>query len=373
MQWDRPCIYHKQEQACCETCSYYIPQGMLILIIKLRAFGDVLRTTSLLTPLKKKYPQSTLVWLTSAEALPVLSHIAEIDRVIACGSREEQALYVMHFDLLLNPDAAPESAVYAQKISAYEKLGFGLDERGCVIPFNDEAQDWLLMGLFDDIKKANQKTYQAHLNDMFRLSQQPGHVLVQLTQEEKMRGLQYLYTVGYDPQRGPCIGINTGAGKRWLRKNWDIDRYRQLIKLLLEGIPCQIVLLGGKDQKKNHEYLVSQYHQGVISGGTQHSVRMFFSLINCCDIIVTSDTLALHTALGLQKKVVVLIGPTSASELELYGLGKKIVSSKPCVCCYRTTCEETPSCMDVISVEEVCDTIKEMVDAYENRCISPHL
>jgi len=57
---DRPCIYHKEENIKCDNYNYYSPLDKKILIIKLEAIGDVLRTTSILPPLKNKYPDTQL-------------------------------------------------------------------------------------------------------------------------------------------------------------------------------------------------------------------------------------------------------------------------------------------------------------------------
>ncbi len=54
------CRYYKGEKPCkfnrlCKGCSHYEPMGKRILIIKLGATGDVLRTTPILKPLKEIY------------------------------------------------------------------------------------------------------------------------------------------------------------------------------------------------------------------------------------------------------------------------------------------------------------------------------
>ena len=48
----RPCDPHKKDGVKCDSCPYYKPINFKILIIKLDAVGDVLRTTSILMPLK---------------------------------------------------------------------------------------------------------------------------------------------------------------------------------------------------------------------------------------------------------------------------------------------------------------------------------
>jgi heptosyltransferase-2 len=66
----------------------------------------------------------------------------------------------------------------------------------------------------------------------------------------------------------------------------------------------------------------------------------------------------MHLAIGLKKRVIALFGPTCAQEIELYGRGDKVVSSIPCVPCYRRNCEVSPNCMEAITAEEVMKRIK---------------
>jgi heptosyltransferase-2 len=59
-----PCLPHKQHGVHCNDCRHYEPTTSRILIIKLGAIGDVIRTTPLLRRLKEIYPQAEIWWLT---------------------------------------------------------------------------------------------------------------------------------------------------------------------------------------------------------------------------------------------------------------------------------------------------------------------
>jgi hypothetical protein len=49
----------------------------------------------------------------------------------------------------------------------------------------------------------------------------------------------------------------------------------------------------------------------------------------------------------------VLFGPTSAAEIELYGLGEKVIPDMTCLSCYKNSCDFVPNCMDLISTDMV--------------------
>ena len=115
----------------------------------------------------------------------------------------------------------------------------------------------------------------------------------------------------------PIIGLNTGAGNRWLTKNWHISKWEKLIELLLD-YDLNIYLLGGPSEKSKNDSL-AEIFPDIIHTGCENTLRDFFCIVNACNVIVTTDTLALHVATAFKKKVVALFGPTSDTESELYG------------------------------------------------------
>ncbi len=52
-----------------------------ILIIRLSALGDILHSSIILKPIKKKYPNASISWLTQKKNQAVLESIAELDKV----------------------------------------------------------------------------------------------------------------------------------------------------------------------------------------------------------------------------------------------------------------------------------------------------
>src|ERR1051326_4629461 len=103
---DRPCEPNKNHGVFCDDCSYFekrtdftledfppVPQAPSqlnniekILIIKLDAMGDVLRTTSILPSLKKKFPESHLTWITKKASLKILENNPLIDKILTIDS-----------------------------------------------------------------------------------------------------------------------------------------------------------------------------------------------------------------------------------------------------------------------------------------------
>ncbi len=356
---DKPCVYHKENSIHCSECGYYDPVRFRILIIKLEAIGDVLRTTHILKPLKERYQGSQITWITKSESIPLFFNNPYIDRIFDL-SQAGFVLYTDKFDLVINLDASPLSSRLATTAKGVEKLGFGYHEGGFVYPFNQEAYEWFEMGIFDDIKKKNKKTYQQIVMEICKLPIISNNELIfNLTEEERELGREFALKHNLD-DGSIRIGFNTGAGERWQYKKWNVEGFISLADSLRKEFPeCKILLYGGENEKDRNDYL-KKIIPDLISTGSGNSIREFAALINLCDILVTGDTLAMHIAVALKKRVIALFGPTSHTEIELYGRGEKVVSPLKCTCCYKTTCDVKPDCMQAITPDMVLKCIRRL-------------
>jgi heptosyltransferase-2 len=173
-----------------------------------------------------------------------------------------------------------------------------------------------------------------------------------LSADEIEDGRQHLIRAGVDLKR-PLIGLNTGAGGRWPLKQWREDGYLEFITRLGRDRELQFLLLGGPSERERNERLKAASPVKLLDSGCNNEVRHFAAIVSHCDVVVTGDTLAMHLSLALERRTVVVFGPTSAPEIELYGLGEKVVPDMTCLSCYKTSCDFVPNCMDLISTDMV--------------------
>ena len=255
-------------------------------------------------------------------------------------------------------DSAPDSAVLASAAKGKEKIGYGFDARGNVFPFNIEAITWLEMGAFDDLKKKNTRSFQDLMLDICRLKTTKKDIIVELSEEELTFARSFAEQTGLDHQLLK-IGMNTGASGRWQFKQWTMEGFEKLIKLLLEQTNATILLYGGPSEKERNEHLSRLHPTRVVNTGTNNSLRQFFALVTLSDIFLTGDTLALHVATALKKKVIAFFGPTSAAEIDSYnGQIVKVQANLDCLVCYKPRCDFNPNCMNSITPEQIFSLIK---------------
>lgn len=356
---DKPCFYHKRYKAKCALCRYYQIRGVRIIIIKLAAAGDVLRTTSILPGLKEKYKASYITWVTRKDAKELLRSNHLVDEVLVADDFDTLArLTVQKFDMMINLDNAQDSAAIAGIIKAKKRIGYGLDENGAVRPFNEKAAHWLEMAMFDDVKKANRSTYQDIMLKISGLNPKNSKDIILNLNEEELRFSKNFAKKNGIKKSDILVGVNTGGGTRWLLKRWTKEGYISIINMLNKKAGIRIMLFGGPHEKKLNGVILSRIKGKIIDGGCDNSLREFAALVNLCDVLVTGDSLGLHIGVALKKYVIALFGPTSSAEVELYGRGRKISPDMDCLCCYKPVCDKKPNCMEKIKVEEVLNAIK---------------
>src|ERR1700690_2535937 len=107
--------------------------------------------------------------------------------------------------------------------------------------------------------------------------------------------------------------------------------------------PTFVVFGGPPEVDRNKSIVAGLLAAGLscVNAGNDNALLDFASLIGLCDLLVTSDSLALHIALALEVRVVAFFAPTSAAEIELYGLGEKIASTAPDYCSYRADADNS--------------------------------
>lgn len=356
---DRPCRYRRQ----CEDCPHYSPMGVRILVIKLAARGDVLRTTPILPALKRAHPQSHVSWLTRPESVEMLSGLEEIDRLLPFDTDTVASLPAERFDVLLCLDKEPAATGLAARIDAGEKRGFVLGPHGNVVPAHPDAQYAYRLGLDDDLKfRENQRTYQDIVFEVAGLPYGGEEYRLEIPAAARERAGQRWAKLGALAHQSP-IGLNVGAGDAFAYKAWRIDGWAELADLVHERLGAPVALLGGPGDRERIEAVAKRATTTLLDPGPTPSVLEFAAVVEGCAAVVTGDTLALHLALACRRRVVAIFGSTCPQEVDLYGRGEKVVPRVDCHPCYKRRCDFSSTCADAVSAETVLACLERVLGA----------
>lgn len=257
-----------------------------VLIVKLGALGDVLRTTPLLRRLSGR-----ITWVADAEALPILLGAPRLDRALPYSAAA--SLRGRRFDLVLNFDEDVRACRLAASVAAGRRAGAWLD--GGEVAYCEKSAPWFDMSLVsrlgrekaDRLKKRGRRAYQDYLFAACGL---------------RFRGEEYVLPLRPAAASGRSVALEARVGEKWPMKAW--DGYPEVAQALRDRGFNPFVL---KPRAKLADY---------------------FADINRASVVVAGDTLAMHAALALRKKVVALFTCTSPDEIHGYGRLTKLVDAR---------------------------------------------
>ncbi len=290
---------------------------------RVASLGDVLRTTSLL----HKYKDDHVTWVTSDIAFPLLTHNSYIDRLLVFDLITSLQLESEEFDKIINLEKVPGICALSDKIKARRiRYGFTFNTQTGKAEALDRCYEVLAISDNIQYKKRNIRNLQELLFELIG---------------EKFNGEEYI--LGYKPKTKEIydIGFNTQVGSKWPSKAWPMKNWDRLEKIIGEEFSVS------RQEKQNDKILGDIYS--------------YIDWLNSCKTIISNDSLGLHIALALKKKVLGLFGSTSPQEVYFYGRGKAIIPKGDfdCMPCFKPQCSYPDLyCMDNIFVKEVYDEIK---------------
>ncbi len=331
---DVPCAPHKEHGVRCDSCRWHEKTGQRILIIKLGAVGDVLRTTPILRKLREVFPDAVIHWLTHTPV--VIPPI--VDKVFRWQLSDILTLRASHYDLVINYDKDYDACALASLLSAHDKKGFLLID-GVPAPADAAAEDKFLTGIFDDLSRANVKSY---LEELFEICGYTFAGEKYILDNFENRGYEW-----HLPAARPLVGLNTGCGGRWSSRLWPTNYWKKLTHFLSDG-GFGVLLLGGPDEHEKNEAIAAESDALYLG---HFPLPQFINLVDQCDLVVTAVTMAMHVAIGLEKKIVLFNNTFNRNEFELYGLGEILEPDFDCDCYYAAECPN--NCMQYIYPEAV--------------------
>lgn len=280
------------------------------------SLGDVLRTTVILHAFKN----DDVAWLVDESAYALLDGNPYINRILVYDNATILQLQEEIFDTVINFEKVPGICALADKISAWKKFGFRFNRQTGRAEAHDGAEDVLSMCLNVGKKKDGNIYWQEALMKMIG---------------KKWEGEEYI--LGYKPKNSEVydIGFNYDVGKKWPNKAWPTKNWKELEMLI------------------GSNYSIS-WQQGL------KNLEDYIDWVNSCKLLLTNDSLGLHVALALKKKVVALFGPTAYREVYLYDRGAVIlpVGDYKCLPCLLPSCSNGSFCMENISVAQVFESVE---------------
>lgn len=256
-----------------------------ILIIKLGATGDVVRTTPLLRRLRGE-----VTWVTAAKNLVLLQGCVSGLRCLTWEQRQLAA--DNEYDLIINLEDTADVGAFVKGLRFHRVFGAHLDSTDR-LGYTQDSREWFDLSLIsvygkqqaDRLKLQNRRTYQD---------------LIFRGLGYEFNGEKYLLPTPAETNLTGDVAIAPEAGPVWPMKNW---AYYGRLKQELEARGLVVNILPQRDSLLKHLSDVRN-HRCLVGG----------------------DSLPMHLALGTGTSCVTLFTCTSPWEIHDYGIQTKIIS-----------------------------------------------
>ena len=352
----KPC--YSDHNCWLDGCKDNIPTGTKILIINLDAMGDVLMTTAQLPGLKRKFPASTIWWITLKIAAPLLHNNRYIDNVLTYDAESLSIFSQMKFDYVLNVDKSRRSCAILNSVNGRKKLGFGMNKNGQIIPMNKGAHYNYNLGMDDHLKfKMNQRTGQEYLAETFEMEYNKDEYTFSFTDEEQKFIEDYKKKVKLK-KTDFVVGFNTGCSNLYPNKKMTVEQHITLIRNLLKKKKYKIALFGGPEDTERNNKIYSKFKGKIINTPTEGGVRKGTCYESIADVIITGDSFGMHLGIALKKYMIVWFGVSCWTEIELYKRGVKLFQKDlKCSPCWKKECPYDLECIKMIDLKKIVDEV----------------
>lgn len=337
-----------------------------ILVIKLRATGDVVLATPVIENLKRCFPRARLSFLTEEASADVLRWNPLLDELIVLplrrwgglgirGSWREQVRFYRNlrqrrFDLVFDLFGNPRSALLTWLTEAPDRVGFAFRMRRHAYTTVVTPSDW------------PGHEVQFHLEALEALDipvavDRP-RVAIPGTANEKADA--WLRQHARDARA--VIGLNPGGG--WAIKRWPPESFGRLADALIDEYGVHVLILWGPGE----DGLVAQ-----VTGAMRNrplvlpktTLAELGAFLKHCGLLVSNDSAPMHMAAALNVPTVGIFGPTDPRAQGPWGDGHGVVrkESVDCLGCNRTRCPIGNICMTTLEPGELLEKIRAYIPA----------
>ncbi len=345
-----------------------------VLILRLSAIGDVLRTLPAVKALKEYYPSSSVTWIVEEPSKTLLESQPEIDEVIlfprkrwTCGMKSarrmwrtfwEMGRFVLDlrrrkFDLVLDFHGLLKSGLLSFLSGSPKRVGY---DRKSSKEFNF---------LFSNVRVKLPKEKISRFQRNFKLLEGAGLAVenfdskLHIPSEDK-KYVESFFNKFHAPVKKPYIVIHPGTSPKTIYKRWMFDQYAQLADRLIRELNGMVIFTWGPGEREWVETIQKEMKETSILGPHTESLTQLGEIFGRCDLYIGGDTGPMHIASLMGIPVVVIYGPTDPIVNEPFGKHKKVRKEVGCNPCRNRSCKEL-DCLKMITVDDVFKATKEIL------------
>ncbi|SCA58854.1 hypothetical protein AB751O23_AV_00030 [Chlamydiales bacterium SCGC AB-751-O23] len=176
----------------------------------------------------------------------------------------------------------------------------------------------------------------------------------------------FLKTYDVDVDKHILIGVNPGAAYG-SAKCWPKERFAKVAEYLSSFENVRVLFFAPPDQKSMIDDICAEQNKRVLNLAGKTNLEQLLGMIKTSDIMLSNDSGPMHLSYALETPVVAIFGSTNEVATGPYCLGRVIHKHVSCSPCYLRKCPVDFRCMKAISVEEVCQNLKNFLKEHSSK------
>lgn len=307
-----------------------IPTPNRILLIRPSALGDVCRTVPLIASLKAAYPDAQIDWLVqegfedAIKAHPALNAAIPFPRkrlalsklLRSSAARNEfhalrRRLREPNYDLVIDAQGLARSAIFARLTAAPTRIGHA------------DAREFGALPMTHRVPSTSTHTVDRMLDLLTPLNIP---ILRDMRLTTPPQAAAHLATLIPGP---PPIVI--APTSRWPGKRWPIASFTALTEALLNNSPHPIAIVAAASEHDQVAPLLDHFADNprIINLLGKTTVGSLLAVIEHAPLVVANDSAALHIAVGFDRPLLALFGPTRTDTVGPYQRPHDVLQAAP--------------------------------------------
>lgn len=317
-----------------------------ILVIKLRAIGDVMLSTVVLRNLRTACPDARIDFLTEAPSREVVEGNPDVTSVLVFDARRMTGVALIldvrraKYDVVIDLFGNPRSAIVTRLSGAGIRVGYRFG--------------WRQHCYTVVVEPRGGEVHNTEFNlDALRAIGVPivaTSPFFPRSAAEAGSADRFFAEAGL--QGKPVVALNMGGG--WYTKRWPLKYYAELGDRIAETFHASVVILWGPGERERAEMLRRAMNSNAALIPAV-GLKGLAEILARCSALVTNDSGPMHIAAAVGTPVLAIFGPTNPDLQGPVGEIHEVVQNNTLLClgCNLTKCPIGNPCMEQLGVDEV--------------------
>lgn len=353
---------------------FWSMDGRKILVLRLSAVGDVIRTLPAVKAVKKYFPSASITWMVEEPSKDLIESQPEIDDVILFPRRRwsegmkspkgwrrtagearrfVRSLRSRDFDVVLDFHGILKTGLLSFFSGAPKRVGF--DRR------STKEGNFLFSNVKVKLPAERISRFDRNFNLLkgIGLEVRPEEYPLHVPAEDR-EYVNSFFNELVPPAGSPSIAIHPGTSPKTTYKRWFPDRYAYLADRLVREMNATVLFTWGPGELDWVKMIQRRMKEYSVLGPHTLTLTQLAEVFRHCDLYIGGDTGPMHIASLMGVPAVVLFGPTDPVMNEPFGPHKKVVKNVGCNPCRDRSCRRL-NCMEDITVDDVFKATREVL------------